>query len=176
MKSAIQSILRLAQAVLLMLGGTAAQAHVTLEQAQAPAGAYYKAVLRVGHGCAGSAIRALTVLLPAGVSKAKPMPMPGWALEIQLQNPAAAAQEVAEITWRANSPADYLADAHYGEFVMRLRLPEKPGSIWFKVVQICETGQIDWVQLPSAGNSTRALKTPAALLEIRPADAARHHH
>jgi uncharacterized protein YcnI len=43
----------LAAATALALTG-AAMAHVTLETAEAPAGSYYKAVMRVGHGCEGS--------------------------------------------------------------------------------------------------------------------------
>ncbi|OYV01005.1 MAG: nuclear export factor GLE1, partial [Burkholderiales bacterium PBB5] len=60
-----------------------AHAHVTLEQAQAPAGSTTKAVLRVGHGCNGSATHTVTVQLPAGFRGAKPVPKAGWALALQ---------------------------------------------------------------------------------------------
>ena len=51
-----------------------AQAHVTLEQKQAPAGSYYKAVVQVTHGCAGSAMTAIRVQIPEGVPTAGQMP------------------------------------------------------------------------------------------------------
>lgn len=61
----------------------AAQAHVTLEQAEAVAGTPYKAVLRVGHGCDGSATTRITASLPAGFRGAKPMPKAGWTLDVK---------------------------------------------------------------------------------------------
>ena len=42
-------------AALAVAAAGAAQAHVTLETAEAPVGATYKAVLRVPHGCEGEA-------------------------------------------------------------------------------------------------------------------------
>lgn len=167
----------------LLCWASVAMAHVTLEQTEAFAGTYYKAVLRVGHGCEGSATRAITVRLPAGVLGAKPMPKPGWTLDIRGQKAALptdslgqqATHPAAEISWRANSPADYLDDAHYGEFVLRARLPGTPGLLWFKVLQTCAEGQIDWAQVPASGRSTKDLKTPAALLEVKPGEASAHH-
>jgi periplasmic copper chaperone A len=66
----IQSLLP----ALTLLGTAAAQAHVTLEEPQALAGAGYKAVLRVGHGCEGTATHTVVVRVPAGFRGAKPMP------------------------------------------------------------------------------------------------------
>src|SRR5271155_5815788 len=63
-------------------GIAAAFAHVTLEQAQAIIGASYKAALRVPHGCDGSATTAIRVRIPDGVVDVKPMPKPGWTLNI----------------------------------------------------------------------------------------------
>uniref|UniRef100_UPI0013D3B0BB DUF1775 domain-containing protein n=1 Tax=Escherichia coli TaxID=562 RepID=UPI0013D3B0BB len=42
---------------LLLAAAGAAQAHITLDQPEAETGKPYKAVLRVGHGCDGSATR-----------------------------------------------------------------------------------------------------------------------
>ena len=53
-------------------------AHVTLETREASIGAPYKAVLRVAHGCEGTAYHALRVRIPEGVIAVKPMPKPGW--------------------------------------------------------------------------------------------------
>ncbi len=67
----------LAAATALALTGTAI-AHVTLETAEAPAGSYYKAVMRVGHGCEGSPMQEMRVKVPDGMVSVKPMPKPGW--------------------------------------------------------------------------------------------------
>ncbi len=57
-------------------------AHVTLEQRQAPVGASYKAVFEVPHGCDGSTTTAIRVRIPDGVLDVKPMPKPGWTINI----------------------------------------------------------------------------------------------
>ena len=57
-----------------------AQAHVVLADPQAVAGSYYKATMRVGHGCNGSATVGIRVQVPAGFQGAKPQPKAGWVL------------------------------------------------------------------------------------------------
>jgi periplasmic copper chaperone A len=153
---------------LITLAAGAAQAHVTLEQPRAAAESAYKAVLRVGHGCEGTATHTLTVRLPAGFRGAKPMPKPGWTLSITR---AALAQpyeshgrkvtdDVVEISWKATSREAWLADAHYDEFVLRGQVPAAPGQATFKVQQLCEKGQWDW----------------DAPLDVQPKAAAGHAH
>ena len=152
-------------------------AHVTLETGSAPAGSYYKAVLRVGHGCAGSATKAIRMQLPVGFEAAKPMPKAGWALALSANS--------SEVTWTAQSPDNTLPDAHYDEFVLRTKLPANASAAavpaWFKVLQSCDNGVNDWSQTPESGTSTKGLKTPAALLMVEPlaqpsAAAAGHAH
>jgi uncharacterized protein YcnI len=154
--------LPLAAAAALLAASFGAAAHVTLEEPAAIAGKPYKAVLRVGHGCEGTATHTLAVRIPAGFKGAKPMPKPGWAIEIR---PVA---DSVEIVWKASSREAFLPDAHYDEFVLRGRTPEQPGPLWFKVQQLCEKGQWDWAETPASGTSTKGLKAPAALLEVLP--------
>jgi len=155
---------------------TAALAHVTLEEPAAVANTGYKAVLRVTHGCEGSATHTVRVQIPPGFLGTKPIPKPGWKLELQrvkLAEPHDSHgrkidETVSEVIWRAQSPEAFLADAHYDEFVLRGQTPPKPGVIWFKVQQVCEKGELNWTEVPSAGSSTQGLKSPAALLEVLP--------
>ena len=70
-------------ASLLIVAAPMASAHIVFEQKQAPAGSYYKGTLLVGHGCNGSATRAVTVTIPDGVQGVHPQPKPGWQLEIK---------------------------------------------------------------------------------------------
>lgn len=159
--------------------GLNAQAHVTLEQAEAKAGSTYKAVMRVGHGCEGSPTHTVTVRLPAGFRGAKPVPKAGWALTVRKEKLAqpydnhgrTVTEDPAEISWRALGRESWLDDAWYDEFVVRGQLPEQAGPLWFKVVQTCEKGTAEWVQVPEAGTSTQGLKAPAALLKVLPAAA-----
>ena len=164
----------------LLAAGTA-HAHVTVAPASAPAGAYATLVFKVGHGCDGSATTGITVALPEGVT-AKPMPKPGWTLNLvegKLATPLqqhgkTIATAVREITWRGGP----LADAYYDEFTVQAKLPDTPGRYVFKVGQQCEKGRIDWADVePAAGPaSAPASKTPAPVLDVVPAGMPMHHH
>lgn len=144
----------------------AAQAHVTLEYAVAPANSYYKATFKVGHGCAGSPIRQIVVVLPEGVPQARPMPKAGWTVAL----------EPGRISWTARTPADHLPDAFYDEFVLQAKLPAQAGPLYWRVSQVCEQGRIDWAEVPQPGQKLSDLKSPAALLEVLPAGGGGHHH
>ncbi|NRR28698.1 YcnI family protein [Oxalobacteraceae bacterium] len=158
----------------------AAQAHVTLEQRSAPAGAYQKLTFRVGHGCEGSATRSLSVLLPESVVGAKPMPKNGWkviAVDGKLSVPVEShgktiSSAVREIRWTGGP----LPDAHYDEFSMQVKLPEDAGKLYFKVVQQCVKGALAWDEMP--GDSAVKLKSPAPVLDVvsEPAAAPAHQH
>ncbi len=155
-------------------------AHVTLETPTATPGQSIKAVLRIGHGCEGSATTAVRVQLPDGFRGAKPMPKAGWTISTVVEPLAKPYVEhgktfsegVTQVTWTARDAAAYLADSHYDEFVVRGAAPETVGAVWFKVLQSCEKGTNDWSEIPASGTSTRGMKFPAALLEVRAAGAA----
>jgi len=151
----------------------AARAHVVLEQGQAEAGATYKAVLRVGHGCGDSPVTELVVQIPPGVQGARPMAKPGWQITVT-RAPLAApitshgrtvSEDVSQIRWSGGR----LDAAQYDDFVLLARLPDQPGPLYWKISQICESGRADWVEVPAAGQTLRDLKSPAALLDVRPA-------
>ncbi|MEO7391688.1 MAG: copper chaperone PCu(A)C, partial [Ramlibacter sp.] len=142
--------------VALTLPATAVLAHVSLQEPRAETGSTYRAVLRVGHGCDGSATRALTVQVPAGFAAVKPAPKPGWDLAVK--GPV--------VTWTASGKPAMLPDGMRGEFVLGGTVPAAAGPLWFKVLQVCEQGSIDWSQVPSQGLSTAGMKSPAALLEV----------
>lgn len=171
-------------AAALLLAAAAAGAHVTLEEPKAFAGTGYKAVLRVGHGCEGTATHTVVVQLPTDFRGAKPMPKPGWTVVIE-RAPLAKPYEshgrtikddVVRITWKATSPEAALPDAFYDEFVLRGSAPEQAGPAWFKVRQLCEKGEWNWAEVPAHGKDTKGLKAPAVLLDVHPADHAGHMH
>jgi uncharacterized protein YcnI len=149
-----------------------AHAHATLETQQAPAGSYYKAVLRTPHGCDGSPTIAVKIRIPDGVTGVKPQPKPGWEVEIlseELDEPQDDAQgnpvstRVSEIHWTGGR----LIDEHYDEFVMSLRLPETPGeTLYFATVQECEQGVQRWIEIPAEGGAAHDLDHPAPSLTL----------
>ena len=151
-----------------------AQAHIVLQDPAAAAAASYRATLRVGHGCDGSATTAIKVSIPSGFTGAQPMPKAGWTVRTvtgKLEQPYTShgktfSEGVLEISWTANGADNALPDAFYDEFVLRGTTPAKPGALWFKVVQTCERGANAWIEVPASGSSTKGLKSPAALLEV----------
>lgn len=152
----------------------AADAHITLEQSQAPSGKAYKAILRVGHGCEGKATIKIRVKIPEGLLSAKPMPKPGWSVE----KVNAAYQKsydlygkpvkegVSEITWSGGT----LADDEYDEFVFRATLAKEIPSgtrIYVPVVQECTEGAVErWIEIPAAGKSSGDYETPAPYFDV----------
>jgi uncharacterized protein YcnI len=144
-----------------------ALAHVTLEGREATAGSTYKAVLRVPHGCEGSATVSLRVQIPEGVIGVKPMPKQGWTLTTVVGDYAkpyklydeTLTKGVKEIAWTGGK----LQDDWYDEFVFRAVLPnDQPGTmVYFPVVQQCEKGINRWIEIPSPGKNSDDYKEPA---------------
>jgi uncharacterized protein YcnI len=168
-----------------VLGGIAAviclsgaSAHVTLERQEAAVGSSYKAILRVPHGCKGSPTTAIRVRLPAGIIGVKPMPRPGWKLDIVLGKyarpytlrGAAVTEGVTEIAWSGGK----LPDAHYDEFVFVATIAQELAAgetVYFPVVQECEKGVHRWIEIPSGkqsqGHGDGSLE-PAPALRLLP--------
>jgi periplasmic copper chaperone A len=157
-----------------------ASAHITLQDQQASVGASYKAVFRVPHGCNGSATVAVRVRIPEGFIDVKPMPKPGWKLDVtrgQYQKPAGVrgtriTEGVSEVDWSSGN----LPDAFYDEFVLTGYIADEasPGqTMYFPVVQECEKGVNRWIEIPAAGAHDHGHDhdesgEPAAALKLLP--------
>ena len=169
---------------LALLSGAAAHAHVVLETPEAKTGAGYKAVFRVPHGCDGSATVEIKIELPEGVIAVKPMPKPGWTIEIA-KGPYARtyafyhgmklSEGVRQVTWRGGP----LPDAYYDEFVLNTFIAGelKPDTkLVFPVTQRCEKGELHWSEVPKEGEDAHALEHPAPQLLLQADPHAHHHH
>jgi uncharacterized protein YcnI len=127
-------------------------AHITLDNQQATAGSYYKAVFKVPHGCKGSATLKVRVRIPEGVIAVKPQPKAGWKIDVvegaypkaYALHGAQVASGVREVSWSGKLP-----DAYFDEFVFQAYLtPDMPpGQVYFPVVQECEKGTERWIDL-----------------------------
>lgn len=176
-------VLRSVAACALSLVTGAAFSHVTLQDQAAAAGAGYRGVLRVGHGCAGAPTTAVTVTIPAGFNGAQPLVKAGWNVSTKVGKLEQAYEShgttytegVLEITWTAKGAENALPDAFADEFVFRGTTPKKPGVLWFKVVQACDKGSNAWVEIPAAGQNAHSLKSPAARLDVLDVQAAGGH-
>ena len=151
-----------------LLIATPAYAHVTLEGRQAAIGTWYKAVFAVPHGCAGSATTKIRVQIPDGVIDVKPMPKPGWNVEVVKGKYAAPydfhggkiSEGAKEVVWSGGK----LADNNYDEFVISTYLTAtlKPDTVlYFPTVQECEHGINRWIDIPADAEHTHDTKSPA---------------
>lgn len=158
--------------VLAALAGPAA-AHAVLSPPEAPADSYFKATIGIAHGCEGTPTLRVRVRIPDGINSVKPMPKAGWELAIkrdELAQPVTGphgeriTQRVSEVTWSGK-----LLDDNFDEFVMQVRLPDKPGeTLYFATVQECEKGVHRWIEIPAAGQSRGQLREPAPVLKLLP--------
>ncbi len=159
--------------------GGSALAHVSIEAREARIGASQKIVLRVPHGCQGTAMLKLRVQIPEGFYGVKPQPKAGWKMETvtgPYKTPQKAdhhgpelTQGVREIAWTGK-----LEDQHYDEFVFigQVGTTLKPDTmLYFPVVQECEKGVERWIDVPAHGASgghSHDLKSPAPGIKILP--------
>ena len=142
-------------ALVALFASTAASAHVTLPPGGATAGSDYEAAFRVGHACKDAqATTGITVQLPEGFRLSEAQARKGWTLA---SNPR-------EVAWKAESPATALPGAERAEFIVRGKLTDQPGPLYFKVLQTCDKGSADWAQLPGTGADKPAF--PAARLDV----------
>jgi uncharacterized protein YcnI len=164
----------LALAAFIVIAGPAS-AHITFENKSVAPGSTVKFVLRIPHGCSGSATTAIRVAIPDSLSEAKPQPKPGWALAISSDNvekvSSAAtpshgeAGPVKEIAWTGGK----LDDAFYDEFIFRATVGKgASGRIFVPVVQQCESGVERWIDIPSEGGASDDLKNPAPSVRVEP--------
>lgn len=147
---------------LLLAGAGAALAHVTLPPGGATAGSDYEAAFRVGHPCKdANATTGITVRLPKGFSFSDAQARKGWKLEAP-----PAGDHGGEVRWSAESAQTALPGSERAEFVLRGKVPAAPGVLWFKVLQTCDNGSVDWAQIPASGTATEGLEQPAARLDV----------
>jgi uncharacterized protein YcnI len=151
-----------------------ALAHVTIETQETAAGATFKAVLRIPHGCAGEATTGIRVRMPEGFYNVKPMPKPGWELQTLSADYAKAyvshgtevTKGVVEIMWSAGN----LPDAYYDEFVFRGTVDaDIPGDtvLHFPTIQNCGDAEEAWIDVTGSDDAEK----PAPIVTVTPAHA-----
>lgn len=159
-------------AVAALVAGSA-HAHASFANAPAAPESYVAAVLQVPHGCDGKATNEVQVKLPEGFVFAKPMPKPGWELEIikgdyqkTYDNHGTAVKSGAvEIRWKGGD----LPDDYYDTFTINGKVSgvEAGGALAFVTTQLCGTdGKVAWDEVAAPGVDPHSLKHPAPLLKL----------
>ena len=159
---------------------SASFAHAVLEQKEVETGSYYKGVVGIGHGCEGSTTTKVTIEIPAGVQRAKPMPKPGWDVETiitALDTPYTAygkeiTEDVSQIVWSGGE----LLDVHFDEFTFKAKIAVTPQTLYFPTKQECVSGEIYWSEIPAEGKTTHDYKSPAPALKVLNKTTSGHNH
>lgn len=160
----------IAIAALISLSAADALAHATVMPKQAVQDSYQRLAIGITHGCEGSATTTVIVNLPESLMGAKPMPKPGWTIQLDirdldqpyLSHGKEIRRDVRRIVWQGGQ----LPDNFYDEFVIQLRVSNRLEKVHLPVTQLCEVGRIDWNQVPDGSGSS--LPSPAPVLEIVP--------
>lgn len=163
-------------AALALLAGSA-QAHASFANEPAAPESYVAAVLQIPHGCDGKATNEVQVKLPEGFVFAKPMPKPGWELEIikgdyqkTYDNHGKSVKSGAvEIRWKGGD----LPDDNYDTFTINGKVSgiEPGAALAFSTTQLCGTdGKVVWDEVAAPGVDPHSLKHPAPLLQVAAGD------
>ncbi len=175
-----------------------ASAHAVIQQKDAESGSYYKGVIGISHGCEGSATTKVTISIPYGVRGAKPMPKPGWELDVVksvLEKPyqshgKTVTEDVTQITWYGG----VLENEHYDEFAFRGQIGVGTTTrLYFPVKQECVVGEVNWDQIPGqkpkghehhgehggkkshGGHDAAKLEYPAPVVRVVDGTGGHHH-
>ena len=144
---------------------SSAWAHVVAAPGEAKAGSYSAIAFRVGHACgAGDTTLKLRVEIPDAVASARPQPKTGWTIDIEKAEDKAVA-----ITWTGRLPDD-----QFDDFAVLMKLPALPekegaGALTFPVIQTCEKGESQWIEIPDPERPDEKLTHPAPVVRLTPA-------
>lgn len=162
----------------LLLIAAPALAHVSVNPGQVTAGEHAKLDLRVPHGCDESPTTALSVQIPDTVASVTPEFLPGWTVDTTM-GPLAEPVElhgetvsdgIREVTWSGGTA---IPDGLFFDFGLSVQMPDAPGeTLYFPVVQTCESGETHWIEIPADGEDGHDLEAPAPAVELVAADAA----
>jgi copper(I)-binding protein len=114
-----------------------ANAQIALTQASFEAGVTFAAFFKVERGCGPAPTTALRVQIPDGVSVVQFPEKPGWTV-----NAERTGARVTAVTWQGR-----LESAQPDQFGLLVKLPVKPGPLYFAAVQRCEAQEIRWTSM-----------------------------
>ncbi|QDY91647.1 DUF1775 domain-containing protein [Arthrobacter sp. UKPF54-2] len=160
-------------AALMLAGVSGASAHVGVSPDQTTAGSPALLTFAIPHGCEGSGTTKVTITLPPELNDAQPNVNPNWTaakITEQLPEPkklpdgSAITKRTSQIVYTAKAP---LSPELRDSLVLSVKLPDAAGkTLYFPTLQSCETGQVDWSQVPAGGQDAHALKSPAPSLTV----------
>jgi len=149
----------------------AAQAHVTLEPAVAPAGSWTTFQVKVPNETDSTSTVKVDLKMPAGVVSASWQPVPGWQGEVRKKKLATpletddgpVTEAVSEVVWTATGGGT--GPGQFQSFPLTLKVPGKAGdALTFKALQTYSDGKVvRWIGMPDSGYPAPVVKVSAAV-------------
>jgi len=138
----------------------AAQAHVTLQPASAPAGAFMKLDVRVPTELDNASTSKVDVRFPAGFAAARYQAVPGWKVRVITKKLATPIQTddgpitegIDRMVWTRTSSAGGIEPGQFQDFPISVQIPGKAGDkLTFKTLQTYSNGEVvRWIGAPGA--------------------------
>jgi uncharacterized protein YcnI len=147
----------------------AAQAHVTVQPDEAPAGGFTRLDVRVPNERDDAATTKVQIQLPDGFAEASYEPVPGWNVKVEkakLDEPIKTddgdvSEGVKLITW---SSSKGIPAGAFRDFGLSVQVPGKAGdTLTFKAIQTYSNGEkVRWIGPEGSDNPAPTVKLTAA--------------
>jgi len=139
----------------------AAQAHVTLQPSEAPAGGFARLDVRVPNESDSAATNKVEVQMPDGFASASYEPVTGWSTEVKMEkvdepielHGEEVTEQIDTITWTADSSDVAIEPGQFQDFGISVAVPdEAPGTaLEFPSIQTYDDGEVvRWIQPPDS--------------------------
>ena len=150
-----------------------AEAHVTLQPNEAPAGGFARLDVRVPNERDDASTTKVEVKFPPGFAEVSTEPVPGWTTKVtktKLAKPITTDEgdkitdQVSTVTWTGTGAQGRIGPGQFQDFGLSLALPDEPGrSLTFKALQTYSSGEVvRWIGAPEADEPAPQVKLTAA--------------
>jgi uncharacterized protein len=158
---------------LLLAAPAVAQAHVTLQPDEIPAGGFARLDVRVPSERDDASTVKVEVKFPPGFEFVSTEPMPGWTTKVtkvRLAKPITndegeqVADRVDTITWTGDGKQGKIGPGQFQDFGLSVGVPDEAGtSLTFKALQTYDDGKVvRWIGPPKAEEPAPQVKLLAA--------------
>jgi uncharacterized protein YcnI len=162
----------LACAAAALAAPAAAQAHLTLQPDEQPAGGSARVDVRVPNERDDASTTKVEVRFPPGLADAATEPVPGWTAKVtkrRLATPITTddgdriTEVVDAVTWTVGGKQGAIKPGQFQDFGLSLALPDTPGtSLTFKALQTYTGGEVvRWTGPPDAQQPAPRVKLTA---------------
>jgi uncharacterized protein YcnI len=139
-----------------------AEAHVTVQPEQLPAGGFARLDVRVPNERDGAATDKLELRMPDGFLFVSHEPVAGWRVDVRnerLDQPVEAfgeeiTEQVATITWTATDPSAAIGPGQFRDFGLSVGMPEGAAegeTLAFPALQTYDSGEVvRWIGPPDS--------------------------